>query len=166
MSTAKPRPSFVAPTFQWYFLSPKYWFTWLTILVLYVLSWLPLSWQIVLGKVTGRLLMKVMKKRYNVAIKNIELCFPDMPQSERHTLVVKNFENAGIALFESGIAWWWPSWRAKKVCKVKGQHHIDDALAAGKGVFLLFFHIFPLEMMARVLGENDYGLFTRPRLGP
>jgi Kdo2-lipid IVA lauroyltransferase/acyltransferase len=164
LSQGTSRKPFVAPTFQWQFLSPKYFFTWLTVTILYLLSWLPLFCQIALGKVIGRLLHKAMKKRRNTATRNIELCFPDKPQNEIEQLVKKNFENAGIALFESGIAWWWPSWRAKRVCKVKGQHHIDNALAEGKGIFLLFFHIFPLEMMARVLGENDYPCvgFYRP----
>lgn len=164
MQQKKAKQPFVAPTFSWHFLSPQYFLTWLTIGLLYVLSWLPLSWQIGLGKLIGRLLYKVLKKRRKTAYRNLELCFPNMSHKEINSLVKKNFENAGIALFESGISWWWPSWRAKRICRVKGQEHIDIALSEGKGIFLLFFHIFPLEMMARVLGENGYPCvgFYRP----
>jgi len=164
--TASPtkKPSFRAPTFGWQFLHPKYWPTWLSLIILYSLSWLPLGVQLKLGSGIGLLLHKLMKRRRGIADKNLQLCFPDMAESERSALVKTNFKNAGIALFESGISWWWPSWRAKSICRVKGRQHIDQALADGKGVFLLFFHVLPLEMMGRVLGEMGYPCvgFYRP----
>lgn len=163
MST-KNKNSFVPPTFSFSFFHPKFWLTWLTIILLYTLSWLPYRIQIGLGKLIGRLLIKVLKSRRKTATRNLELCFPDMPASQIKQLVKANFENAGIAIFESGISWWWPQWRIKKMCHVKGTEHIDKALGEGKGIFLLFTHIFPLEMMARVLGDNGYPCvgFYRP----
>ena len=134
------------------------------VVTLYSLSWLPYRLQLGMGRGVGRLLMSVLKKRKRIATRNIQLCFPEMAQREIDKLVKINFENAGIALFESGISWWWPSWRAKPICNVKGTEHIDAALKQGKGIFLLFFHVLPLEMMARVLGENGYPCvgFYRP----
>jgi len=163
-STSKKKTGFTAPTFQWAFLSPKYWLTWSTLIPLYLLSWLPLIIQLKIGAGIGAFLGKLMKRRRKIADKNLQLCFPNMPQDEREKLVSKNFENAGIALFESGMSWWWPSWRANKICHIKGQENIDQALADGKGVFLLFFHVLPLEMMGRVLGEKGYPCvgFYRP----
>jgi len=164
LSKPESKNNFVAPTFSWRFFHPKFWLTWLLVITLYSLSWLPYKLQLAMGRGIGRLLMSVMKKRKRIAAKNIQLCFPDMPQKDVEQLVKVNFENAGIALFESGISWWWPTWRAKPICNVKGTEHIDGALKQGKGVFLLFFHILPLEMMGRVLGENGYPCvgFYRP----
>ena len=163
MST-KSKNSFVPPTFSITFLHPKFWLTWLTITLLYALSWLPYRLQIGLGKLIGRLLLKVLKSRRKTATRNLELCFPEKPKREIQRIVKANFENAGIAIFESGISWWWPEWRVKKMCHVKGREHIDGALSEGKGIFLLFTHIFPLEMMARVLGGCGYPCvgFYRP----
>ncbi len=131
---------------------------------MYALSWLPYRVQITLGKLIGRLLSTLLKRRKKIAAKNLSLCFPDMPEKEISRLVIKNFENAGIALFESGMAWWWPDWRAQNMCHVKGQEHIDAALAQGKGILLLFTHVYPLEMMSRVLGTTGYPCvgFYRP----
>lgn len=164
LSKTESNNAFIAPTFSLSFLHPKFWLTWLTISTLYLLSWLPYKLQLAMGRLIGRLLMKVLKRRKNIAIRNLQLCFPNMSAAEINKLVKINFENAGIALFESGISWWWPSWRAKPICHVKGTEHIDDALQQGKGIFLLFFHILPLEMMARVLGEAGYPCvgFYRP----
>ncbi|MDA8621132.1 LpxL/LpxP family Kdo(2)-lipid IV(A) lauroyl/palmitoleoyl acyltransferase [Psychrosphaera sp.] len=164
MSKSESKSTFIAPTFSWRFFHPKFWLTWLLVIILYSLSWLPYRLQLAMGRGIGRLLLSVLKKRKRIATKNIQLCFPDMSKKEVDQLVKVNFENAGIALFESGIAWWWPSWRANPICQVKGQEHIDAAVQEGKGIFLLFFHILPLEMMARVLGENGYPCvgFYRP----
>lgn len=49
-----------------------------------------------------------MKRRRHIANRNLQLCFPDMDEQERNHLVKVNFQNTGIAMFESGIAWWWP----------------------------------------------------------
>ncbi len=161
---SKKTSAFEPPTFKLSLLHPKYWLSWVTIVFLYLLSWLPFWVQVKLGQGIGLLLHKLMKRRRNIALRNLELCFPDMPEQERKRLVRVNFANSGVALFESGMSWWWPSWRAKPMCHVKGQEHIDQALAEGKGIFLLFFHVLPLEMMARVLGENGYPCvgFYRP----
>ena len=162
--TKSSKNSFVAPTFKLALLAPKYWLTWLTVSFLYALSWLPFSVQLKLGAGLGNLLYAVMKRRRKIAQRNLQLCFPDMPEQEQKRLVKTNFQNSGIALFESGMSWWWPQWRAQKLCRVKGQEHIDKAMADGKGIFLLFFHILPLEMMGRVLGECGYPCvgFYRP----
>lgn len=161
---SKQKSAFQPPQFHWSLFAPKFWLTWLTISFLYLLSWLPFSIQIKLGQGIGLLLHKLMKRRRKIALRNLELCFPDMSESERVKLVRTNFANAGVAMFESGMSWWWPTWRARPMCHVKGREHIDAALAEGKGVFLLFFHVLPLEMMGRVLGENGYPCvgFYRP----
>lgn len=161
---SKQKPAFQPPHFHWSLLAPKFWLTWLTVSILYLLSWLPFWIQIKLGQGIGLLLHKLMKRRRKIADRNLQLCFPEMSEKQRAKLVRTNFANAGVAMFESGMSWWWPSWRAKPMCHVKGQEHIDAALAEGKGIFLLFFHVLPLEMMGRVLGENGYPCvgFYRP----
>ncbi|NVK25634.1 MAG: LpxL/LpxP family Kdo(2)-lipid IV(A) lauroyl/palmitoleoyl acyltransferase [Gammaproteobacteria bacterium] len=163
MSQTNKKTSFVAPTFQWRFLVPKFWGTWLVIIFLYLLSWLPFRLQLMLGKSLGALLHKLVKSRRKIADKNLQLCFPDMDENQRAQLVKANFENMGFAMLESGIAWWWPSWRLKSMVKFKGTEHIEAAQQQGKGVFLLFTHVLPLEMMVRTLGERwNYAGFYRP----
>ena len=40
-----------------------------------------------LGKSTGRLAQMLMKRRARIAYRNLELCFPDMSEAERHDMV-------------------------------------------------------------------------------
>ena len=119
----------VAPKFEIDFLLPKYWLTWLGILVLYCISWLPYKVQRILGKLLGKLLKVVAKKRYQVAKRNIELCFPDLSEHKREAMLKANLENAGMAILETSMGWWWPSWRVNRKAEFEGYEHIEAILA-------------------------------------
>ena len=150
------------------FLGPRYWLTWIGVLFLYVISWLPQKLQLGLGKLLGRLVHKFMKRRRHIAEVNIKLCFPDMSEAEQKKLVLKNMENTGIAMVETGMAWWWPQWRVKNVYgSIKGLEHFERVQASGKGVLLLVPHFLHLEMTSRVMGLKCQGLgFYRPHNNP
>lgn len=152
-----------APTFQWQFLLPKFWLTWLMISFLYLLSWLPMAIQLHLGSAVGLLLHRFMKKRRAIAKRNLELCFPNMTENEIDQLVLTNYKNTGIAMFESGMAWWWPKWRTNNKVHIKGLENIDKPRSQGKGILLLFTHVLCLEMMGPVLGRCHPAIgFYRP----
>ncbi|MEC9319395.1 MAG: lipid A biosynthesis lauroyl acyltransferase, partial [Pseudomonadota bacterium] len=80
------------PKFKLYFLHPKFWLTWLGVIFLYSVSWLPYRLQIAMGKGLGRLLMKALPRRVAIARRNLALAFPDKPADEIERLVKKNLE--------------------------------------------------------------------------
>lgn len=155
-------------SFQLRFLSPRFWPTWIGVFFLYLLSWLPFSIQIGLGKLLGNLVYKFFKKRRHIAQVNIALCFPTMSAQEQQALVKKNMQNTGIAIFESGMAWWWPNWRVKKhFAGINGYEHIEQAISNGKGVLMLVPHMMHLEMAGRVMAIHNKGVgFYRPHNNP
>ncbi|SPY94983.1 lipid A biosynthesis lauroyl acyltransferase [Proteus mirabilis] len=114
-----------SPPFKTSFLQPKYWLTWLGIGLLYLLVLLPYPVIYWLGTRLGRLSKVFLKKRVQIAERNLELCFPDMPKNEREALVNKNFESVGMGLFETGMAWFWPDWRVKRWFKISGRENIQ-----------------------------------------
>nr|WP_306174003.1 LpxL/LpxP family Kdo(2)-lipid IV(A) lauroyl/palmitoleoyl acyltransferase [Pseudoalteromonas shioyasakiensis] len=154
--------------FKLSFLGPRYWLTWVGVFFLYVISWLPHKLQLTMGKYLGRLVHRFMKKRRHIAEVNIKLCFPDMPKQEQQQLVLENMENTGIAMMETGMAWWWPQWRVNKVFgSIKGLEHLEQIQQSGKGVLLLAPHILHLEMASRVMGIKHQGIgFYRPHNNP
>ncbi len=121
-----------------------------------------------MGKQLGRLVHKFMKRRRHIAEVNIKLCFPDMSEADQKDLVLKNMENTGIAMVETGMAWWWPQWRAQKALgSFKGLEHFERVQASGKGVLLLVPHILHLEMASRIMGLECQGVgFYRPHNNP
>ncbi|MDF2180038.1 LpxL/LpxP family Kdo(2)-lipid IV(A) lauroyl/palmitoleoyl acyltransferase [Aliiglaciecola sp. CAU 1673] len=152
-----------APTFQLSFLHPRYWLTWVTVVLLYLISWLPYRVQWWIGTMLGRFFYHVIKSRRRIAERNIELCFPDMSEAERKALVKANLESAGIALFEAGMGWWWPDWRVKRIGKMVGYDHIQAIMDKGKGVLGIACHNMNLEMAGRVIGvvHPSVGFYRR-----
>jgi KDO2-lipid IV(A) lauroyltransferase len=120
-----------------------------------------------MGRILGRLIFKIASKRRHVALTNLRLCFPDKNEQTLQGILKKNFENTGIALFETGMGWWWPTWRVARKVKVIGAQHINKAQADGYGVLALGMHNLSLEMCARGAGiENPLVIFYRPHNNP
>lgn len=159
--------AFIPPRFQWSFLHPRYWHTWLGICCMFLLSLLPYRVQRFLGKKIGRLIMHFFKSRRNVAARNIELCFPEMTAAQRQQMLKENGENMGMAFFETCMAWFWPAWRVRKHVKYVGFEAIENYKAQNKGVLVLAVHSFNLELGARGFGlhSTGYGVY-RPNTNP
>lgn len=163
------KSKYAAPQFSLSLLHPKNWGVWLGFGSLAILvNLLPYALLLKLGKSLGRLGMRYGKKRVSVAKRNLELAFPDMDEQEREVLVIENFENTGLALIETGITWFWPTWRFKQLLVEKDISVVRQHAKSGKGVLLCCVHALNLEITARafaVLGVPGYGAF-RPHNNP
>ena len=156
-----------SPPFKKSFLLPKYWLTWFGIGLLYILVLLPYPVIYWLGTRIGRFSKVFLKKRVQIAERNLELCFPQMPKSEREALVNKNFESVGMGLFETGMAWFWPEWRVKRWFKVSGLEHLKKVKDSGQGILLIGIHFLTLELGARIFGICNPGVGVyRPNDNP
>ncbi len=146
---------------------PRYWLLWLGIGLMKLTMLLPIRLQMKLGAGIGRLAMKLVKSRVKTAKRNLELCFPEMPQNEREQLLVRNFEETGKAIFDTLNAWWWSDSRIHKHMTIKGQEHVEQTIDAGQGVILFAVHCLPLEMGARIFGQFQPGVGVyRPHNNP
>ncbi|MGJ8680253.1 LpxL/LpxP family Kdo(2)-lipid IV(A) lauroyl/palmitoleoyl acyltransferase [Paraglaciecola sp.] len=144
----------VAPKFEMAFLLPKYWLTWISIIILYSLSWLPYKLQIILSKLLGKLLKVLANKRYLVAKRNLQLCFPDYTEQQREEILKQNLDNAGMAILETSMGWWWPNWRVARKAEYEGYEHVEAIQAKGKGVLAYAIHNMNLEFSCRVAGSH------------
>ncbi|MGR5267397.1 LpxL/LpxP family Kdo(2)-lipid IV(A) lauroyl/palmitoleoyl acyltransferase [Vibrio astriarenae] len=163
------KSKYAAPKFSLSLLHPKNWGVWLGFgLLAIVVNILPYSLLLNLGKRLGRIGMRYGKKRVAVAKRNLDLALPEMDEQQREQLVVENFENTGLALIETGITWFWPTWRFKRLLIEKDMSAVREHAEAGKGVLLCCVHALNLEITARafaVLGVPGYGAF-RPHNNP
>ncbi|WP_392558260.1 Kdo(2)-lipid IV(A) acyltransferase [Orbus mooreae] len=139
-------------------LHPRYWLTWFGLGVWYIIVLLPYPILYQLGKGLGLLASKIMTKRLSTARQNIKLCFPDMSKSEQEQLLRDNFISTGMAVFETGMAWFWSNRRLKKYCKIIGDEYITQKQQAGQGVLLIGVHFLTLELGARILGMSHPGV--------
>ena len=117
-----------------------------------VLTWLPLSLQITLGRKLGHLLMKRSPKMHRVARKNIELCFEHLSAQEQQQLLSTNFENVGIGVFESlNSAWLGPDKLAPMLASISGLEPVLAAREQGKSVVFLFPHMIPMYLIGHLV---------------
>ncbi|MGF1704233.1 LpxL/LpxP family Kdo(2)-lipid IV(A) lauroyl/palmitoleoyl acyltransferase [Photobacterium makurazakiensis] len=156
-----------APVFTKSLLHPRYWITLVMIGLMYLMSWLPYFIQFRLGQVVGRLGMLIVKKRKKTIARNLELCFPSMSQEERDSILKKNIDNTGLALFETCMAWFWPDLRVERHVQYEGFEHIQELEKQGKGVLLVAVHSLNLELGARAFGLKTPGIGVyRPNNNP
>lgn len=148
-------------------LHPRYWLTWFGVGVFYVMVLLPYPIIYQLGKCLGLIAKKCMSKRREVARQNLQLCFPDLSSNELEKLLHDNFISTGLAIFETGMAWFWSDKRLKKHARIMGDHYITEVQQTGQGVLLIGIHFLTLELGARILGMSHPGVGVyRPNDNP
>ena len=108
-----------------------------------------LTW---LGHQLGAFMYSLGGYRYQVAEINLKLCFPDMADKVRQQLLRDNFTNYGIAFFEIGMAWWWPTERLNKLIQIEGIEHLEAL--GGRGALLMAIHYTTLEVGASTLSSR------------
>jgi KDO2-lipid IV(A) lauroyltransferase len=143
-----------APVFRPALLHPRYWPLWFGLGVLWLVVRLPYAVLMAMGRLLGRGMFIFMPGRRRVAEINLALCFPQWSDERRAQLLRDNFESNGIALFETAMAWWWPSDRLRRLARVDGLEHLQQAASAGQGVVLISLHFTTLELGAALLGQR------------
>ena len=149
-NTATPIES-DAPPFTWRLLSPRWWPTWLAVGLIRALTWLPIRVQLGFGAWLGRSVGRLARERREVVRVNLGLCFPQMPQAQRETLVDQHFAALGRGLFETALAWFASDARLMPRFEIEGREHLDAAVASGQGLLLLTGHFSTLEIGARIV---------------
>lgn len=155
------------PLFEIKLLNPKNIPIWILMGSMYLISLLPYSWQYRLGRSLSPVLKKLLAKRYLIAKKNINLCFPKKSAAERDYILNETFANIGLAIIETGIAWFWSDKRVAKIINYSGLEHIKQAKDANKGILLVAIHNLNLELGARAFGLKNPGVGVyRPNTNP
>ena len=140
------------PEFNSHLLHPRYWVAWFGIGVWFLLGALPYGAQLFLGRILGRVLGRVAPRRRKIAYANLTLCFPELNDSQRHKLTDEVMESVGIAFFETGMAWFWPVNRLRRLMSIDGIEHLETAQQDGVGVILMALHFTHIDIGAKLLG--------------
>ena len=91
--------------------------------LIWLIHWLPLPLLAALGRGLGRLLHAVARKRREVALRNVELCLPELSAEARAALVREHFRWAGRSLLERSLLWYASAERVKRLIHVEGDIH-------------------------------------------
>lgn len=133
------------------FLHPKFYPTWILILLMKISIHLPFKLQIELGKVLGKFLFYIASSRRKIAEKNLSLCFPDKNKLQINFLLKKNFEEIGISFFETANAYFATNQNIKEKLIVKNEKYLKEAIDNDKSIILLASHFLSLMLGSRAL---------------
>ena len=112
--------------------------------LLWALQWLPLAWQAGLGRSLGRLLFALAGARRRVALRNVQLCLPELDAAARQALVRQHFGWLARSLLERGLLWYAPVARLKRLIQVEGD--VGLAERSDKPVMWLVPHFVALDV--------------------
>lgn len=137
-------------------LTPRYWPGWLAAGLLWLLGKLPQSAVLAVSRPLAWLMSLAMRRRRQVAERNIERCLPELEAAGRSTLVAESFRSLARMLFE--IAWSWSASERflRRLGVVDGLDHLQRAAAEGRGVLLITAHVTSLEIGAH-LAALEFG---------
>lgn len=124
--------------------------------VMWLLHTLPLALLAALGNGMGRLLYLVVRSRRRVALRNLELCLPEMAAAERQRLAREHFRWLGRSILERSLLWFASAERLKKMIHVEGD--VKLAERSDRPVMWLVPHFMGLDVagVAVLLFQNQY----------
>jgi len=121
---------------------------------MWLLHFLPLSWQAWLGIRFGRLLFALARERRHVTLTNLRLCLPQLGETERLALARRHFEVFGRSFLERGLLWWASPHRLRRLVHIEGLGHLEAV--KGRPVILLVPHFVGLDIGGtRIMLELD-----------
>jgi KDO2-lipid IV(A) lauroyltransferase len=136
------------------FWTPRYWLLWIGIGILRLCCLLPYRWQIALGKRLGRFACRVSAKRRAIALRNIEICFPEQDSTEHRALTEAHFEALGASIMEMALGRWASEDKLLSLTHVEGAEHVTKFSEQGIGVILLSAHFTTLEICGTALSKS------------
>ena len=134
--------------------APRYWPVWIGMCLLWLICKLPHRAALAVGRFLGRVAQRAASSRRKVVSRNLELCFPDMPEKERDELNRRHFEALGMSLVEMGIGRWASDEELNTLMTLEGVEHLEAAVAEQRGIILLSAHFTTLEASGRVLAQH------------
>ncbi|MGF1740852.1 lauroyl-Kdo(2)-lipid IV(A) myristoyltransferase [Vibrio profundum] len=157
-----------SPTFQWHFLHPKHWGTWLGIALAAVFAFMPVRLR---DRFAARLSRFILKKNGRVvrrARTNLRYCFPDKSAEERQVILEKTFARAAQYLFGYSEFLVRSTKHNQNRGVMIGEENLIPLLEAGENVIILAPHAWAVDYPAVMLAAKGFKVTTimKPQRNP
>lgn len=139
------KPKYFDRRFKLSLLHPRYWLTWVAILVLVVFGLMPAGLRDPIARSLAKLVMKIAKKPIKVARANLTTCFPEKSADEIEALVKDNVENFVMILLAQSELMLKSRAHMRRRVQLHGFEHVENARAAGQPVIFIMPHVWGIE---------------------
>jgi KDO2-lipid IV(A) lauroyltransferase len=112
--------------------------------LMWLLHWLPLPVLAALGRGLGSLVWWGVRSRRAVALRNLELCLPELSAAQRQQIAREHFALLGRSIAERGLLWHLGPERLKRLIHVEGDATLPEH--AGRPVMWLVPHFVGLDI--------------------
>jgi KDO2-lipid IV(A) lauroyltransferase len=150
------------------FWQPRYWLLWASLLLVRILILLPMRQQALVGRLLGRLALRLLPERRKIAAVNLSLCFPELEADTREKLLIKHFDSLARGLLELGLSSWASDARLERMIHIDGMENILGPIRDGRNVVILSGHFAAIELTGRLVHARirDIGAMYRPTRNP
>ncbi|MCB1567039.1 MAG: lipid A biosynthesis lauroyl acyltransferase [Rhodanobacteraceae bacterium] len=123
--------------------------------MVWLLGSLPAPLARLLAGALARLYGALRLREWRVTRRNLALCFPGLDDRQQRDLTHASLRSAGLTLLESLRLWSRPAQRNLRLIRaVEGEHLLDAALAADRGVLVAAPHLGNWELLNQYLASR------------
>ncbi len=130
----------------------------------WLVSWLPMPVIRALGTGLGFIGFWIIRKRRNVGLLNLRLCFPEKTEAERRLILRKHFCELFITGLDYGLLFTASAARLKRLIKFRNFNHLEKFYEQ-RPVILLAPHFLALDIGGNRVTVDiaGYTMFSEPR---
>ena len=130
-------------------------------------AWMPMGFNRCLGTLIGSLLYALNIRERRTTERNLELCYPQMPEGERKALSRKSLQETSKWAFETSAVWFRnKQWRQSRVKKMTNMALFEQAIASDQGTLLMMPHYGNWEFAGIYVGDLAKGtcIYRTPKM--
>lgn len=130
-------------------------------------SRIPLGLNRFIADWVSRLIYALNIRERRTTERNLELCFPQIPERERAKLAKASLRQSACWALETSAVWLRTSeWRESRIVRFHNRELYDRAVASGQGVLLLLPHFGNWEMIGLWCGDQakTTAMYRKPKM--
>jgi KDO2-lipid IV(A) lauroyltransferase len=131
--------------------------------LMWVLHWLPLSVLGRIGEAVGALLFVIVRSRRRIALTNLQLCLPHLPDDERRLIARQHFQAYARSILERGVLWWASETRLRRLIKIESDLPLDAIPTAPTVLLCPHFVCLDVAGMAMAMEMEGCSIYTSQR---
>ncbi|PSV12478.1 lauroyl-Kdo(2)-lipid IV(A) myristoyltransferase [Photobacterium leiognathi] len=142
------------PQFEWSFLHPKYWGTWLAVLLASLFCLLPHKVRRAIAGSFAKQAIKLNSKANHRARVNLKMCFPEKTEAEREAILLQSITTAGTFLLGFASLSVRSKFWLEDNTEIRGMENLTTLTDQKHSVILLVPHTWAIDIPAVLLASR------------